>query len=42
MVYIKSFAQQHMTITGLFTLQEWPDLLECESYVDNIPFETGV
>jgi len=41
MVYIKSFAQQHMAITGLFTLQERPGLLQYESYVENTPGETG-
>jgi len=41
MAYIKSFAQQRMAITGLFILQEHPDLLEYESYMENTPGGTG-
>lgn len=29
-----------MAITGLFTLQEYPDLLKYDSYMKNTPGET--
>ena len=41
-VYNKSYAEQRMAITGLFTLLKCPDLLELYTYVDNIPVETGI
>jgi len=41
MPYIKRLTQHRMSITGLLTLQECPDLLECGLYVGKPPGETG-